>query len=244
MSAMANDISAFGQPVAAGFSTHPHWDHVVWHAEFGETPRYGTARCAAYIGALLASANWKDEVNETLPPEVDGQMSLDGFGLIAGLPAESAEVPWRGPAVRIIEHQGHAPGHAALLIEEARVLVVGDMLSDILIPMLDFEAGDPIEDYLAGLQLLESEADNVDVFVPGHGSVGGPDELRARVALDRAYVSALRDGSVPSDPRIGPLAKPGWEWVNDVHAGQLEQLTLRGIEGVDPPRAAVARPRQ
>jgi glyoxylase-like metal-dependent hydrolase (beta-lactamase superfamily II) len=101
---------------------------------------------------------------------------------------------WDGPQVRIIEHQAHAPGHAALLIEERRVLVAGDMLADVLIPMLDLnDTADPIEDYLAALRLLEGEAGDVDVLVPGHGSTGGADQVRARIDQDRAYVHALRD---------------------------------------------------
>ena len=52
-----------------------------------------------------------------------------------------------------------------------RGLVAGDMLSDILIPMLDLSgSADPIEDYLAALQLLEGVAGDVDVVIPGHGS--------------------------------------------------------------------------
>ena len=35
---------------------------------------------------------------------------------------------------------------------------------------------------------------------------------------------ALRDADVVSDPRIGPSAKHGWDWVSDVHAGQLQRL--------------------
>ena len=142
-------------------------------------------------------------------------------------PPETAQIPWDGPQVRIIEHQAHAPGHAALLIEERGVLVAGDMLSDVLIPMLDLNAADPIEDYLAALRLLEGVAGDVDVVVPGHGSVGGADQVHARIDQDRAYVHALRDGQVPSDPRIGPSAKPGWEWVSDVHEGQLQRLAQR-----------------
>ncbi|HEY4020040.1 MAG TPA: MBL fold metallo-hydrolase, partial [Pseudonocardiaceae bacterium] len=47
MACLANDLSDVGQTVVAGFSTHPHWDHLLWHPRFGAAPRYGTARCAA-----------------------------------------------------------------------------------------------------------------------------------------------------------------------------------------------------
>jgi glyoxylase-like metal-dependent hydrolase (beta-lactamase superfamily II) len=227
MVCVANDLRELGQPVVAGFSTHPDWDHVLWHAELGEAPRYGTARCAASMRDLLSDADWRARVAEGLPPEIADEVPLDLFGLITGLPAETAQIPWNGPQVRIIEHQAHAPGHAALLIEERGVLVAGDMLSDVLIPMLDLSAADPIEDYLAALRLFEGVTDDVDVLIPGHGSVGGADQVRARIDQDRAYVHALRDGVDPDDPRLGPSAKPGWEWVSDVHAGQLQSLARR-----------------
>ena len=47
MACLANDLSELGQTVVAGFSTHPHWDHLLWHDRLGAAPRYGTARCAA-----------------------------------------------------------------------------------------------------------------------------------------------------------------------------------------------------
>jgi glyoxylase-like metal-dependent hydrolase (beta-lactamase superfamily II) len=159
-----------------------------------------------------------------LPSDIAEEIPLDLLGLFSGVPAESAHIPWDGPRVRIIEHQAHAPGHAALLIEERGVLVAGDMLSDVLIPMLDLDATDPIEDYLAALRLLEGVAGDVGVLIPGHGSVGGADQVRARIKQDRAYVHALHVGDVRDDPRVGPSAKHGWEWVGDVHAGQLQQL--------------------
>jgi glyoxylase-like metal-dependent hydrolase (beta-lactamase superfamily II) len=229
MTCLANDLSELGQPVVAGFSTHPDWDHVLWHAELGEAPRYGTARCAAFMRDLRSNADWKARAAEGLPPEIAEATPLDLFGLIAGLPADTAQIPWDGPRVRIIEHPAHAPGHAALLIEERSVLVAGDMLSDVFIPMLDDFDGtnDPIEEYLVGLQLLEGVADDVDVLIPGHGSVARADQVRARIQLDRAYIHALRDGSAPDDPRIGPSAKPGWEWVSDIHAGQAQRLAER-----------------
>jgi glyoxylase-like metal-dependent hydrolase (beta-lactamase superfamily II) len=234
MACLAKDLSDSGQTVVAGFSTHPHWDHLLWDARFGQAPRYGTARCAAIARDRLSGG--VDAVAKAVG--IPERVPLDLLGLITGLPADAVQIPWDGPRIRIIEHQAHAPGHAALVIEERGVLVAGDMLSDVLIPMLDLRgAVDPIEDYLAALELLEGVVDEVDVVIPGHGSVGGADrgdadrrgadQLRARIARDREYVLALRDARDPSDPRIGPSAKGGWDWVRGVHERQLEGLVRR-----------------
>ncbi|WP_199545623.1 MBL fold metallo-hydrolase [Streptomyces sp. N35] len=223
MSCLAQDLREADHSVVAGFSTHPDWDHVLWHDELGPAPRYGTARGAAYMRDLRAQANWKTDVAEGLPPEMAGEVPLDLFGLLTGLPAGTAKVPWDGPDVRIIEHPAHAPGHAALLIEETGVLAAGDMLSDVFVPMLD-DTDDAIEDYLTGLRLLEDVAGEVTAVVPGHGTVGRAGEVRERIARDRAYLHALRDGRDPDDPRLGPSAKPGWEWVGDIHAGQARRF--------------------
>ncbi|MET1089529.1 MAG: MBL fold metallo-hydrolase, partial [Arthrobacter sp.] len=67
---------------------------------------------------------------------------MDLLGLITGLPATTSQIPWDGPNVRIMEHRAHAPGHAALFIGDRRVLVAGDMLSDILMPFIDLDAED------------------------------------------------------------------------------------------------------
>jgi glyoxylase-like metal-dependent hydrolase (beta-lactamase superfamily II) len=234
MACLANDLSDSGQTVVAGFSTHPHWDHLLWHARLGAAPRYSTAHCEATVRDRLSDPGAKARVAALIPPDVVEQVPLDLLGLITGLPAEMAQIPWDGPQVRIVEHQAHAPGHAALLIEERGVLVAGDMLSDVLIPMLDLNGtADPIEDYLAALRLVEDVAGDVDVLVPGHGSIGRADQVHTRIDQDRTYVQALRDGDVPSDLRIGPSAKPGWDWVGGVHARQLQGLGQRSERSVD-----------
>ncbi|MEU4242341.1 MBL fold metallo-hydrolase [Actinoplanes sp. NPDC026619] len=233
LACLADDLAGKGRTVVAGFSTHSHWDHLLWHAKLGSAPRYGTARCAADVREELSDPDAKAKITEHLEPTgMADQVPLDRYGLITALPAGTAQVPWDGPPVRIIEHQAHTPGHAALFVEELRVLVAGDMLSDVLIPMLDLfgAAADPIEDYLAALRLLEGVADGVDVVIPGHGSVGGAGEVRARIERDRAYVLALRAGEVPDDPRIGPSAQPGYEWVSDMHDGQAKRLAAKRAE--------------
>ncbi|GAA2121292.1 MBL fold metallo-hydrolase [Nocardioides bigeumensis] len=227
LTCLARDLRELGRPVVAGFATHPDWDHVLWHPDLGDAPRYGTARCADSMRGLRAQADWQARATEGLPEEIADDVPLELFGLITALPPGCVRLPWAGPEVRVIEHPAHAPGHAALLVEASGVLVAGDMLSDRFVPMLDDSrgSGDPIDDYLAGLRLLDEVADMVEVVIPGHGSAGT--DVRARLDRDTAYVHALRDGNDPADPRIDS-PRPGWEWVADIHAGQVRRFSSQG----------------
>ena len=228
MTDLADEIRRSGRQVVAGFSTHPHWDHALWLPELGDAPRYGTASGANAMRDLRQRADWQEQVADGLPPEIADEVPMDLLGILTGLPAGTAELPWDGPTARVLEHRAHSPGHAALLVEKPRVLVAGDMLSDVLVPMLDLSAADPIGDYLAALDLFDTVAAGVDVVIPGHGSVGEADELRARIDRDRAYALALRDGAEVDDPRIGDSSQPGWEWVSDVHDWQVRSLARSG----------------
>ncbi|HEX4400201.1 MAG TPA: MBL fold metallo-hydrolase [Galbitalea sp.] len=231
LAGLAMDLSESGQSVVVGFSTHPHWDHLLWHAALGRPPRYGTALCAAAVQARLSDTEWKAGIAGMIPPDILEQVPLDDlFGRITGLPAEATQIPWDGPVVRIIEHQAHAPGHAALLIEERGLLIAGDMLSDILIPMPNMFAPEPIEDYLAGLELLEAVADDVKVLIPGHGSIGDTGDLHARIGQDRAFVLALREGQGSSDPRLALSAAFGAE-MSGVRDWQVQQFAERRKAG-------------
>ena len=222
MECLANDLHVLGLPVVAGFATHPHPDHLLWIEEFGDAPRYGTSLAASTIAAFLTEPDWQVQVHESLPPEVADTAPMELLGQITGLPVGATQVPWNGPTVRILEHRAHEAGHAALFVEGARVLAAGDMLSDVLVPFLDLQGGErPVEDYLEALDLLDGVP--ASVVVPGHGRVGH--DLRERVALDRAYVTALAAGEDVVDPRFGPGVDPDWAWVVYVHESQVAAIS-------------------
>ena len=222
LAALADDLSEHGDAVSIGFSTHPHWDHLLWHAQLGSATRYGTARCAATVQV-------RREIGRAMATESAQDVSLDVFGAIVALPPGTEYISWDGPRVRIVEHQAHAPGHAALLIENERVLVAGDMVSDVLIPLLDLHGGpNPVQDYLNALRRFEDIASEADIFIPGHGSVGSGDELCRRIDQDRAYLIALRDGHDPVDARVGPDATFGRDWLPGLHARQVQTLSELG----------------
>ncbi|SFS18176.1 Glyoxylase, beta-lactamase superfamily II [Agrococcus baldri] len=225
LAGIARALDERGLPVVAGFATHPDWDHVLWHPALGDAQRYGTADCAATIRAFVGRDGWRAELADYLPPEFADDIPMELLGDITPLSPGAAHIPWAGPRIRIIEHRAHAPGHAALLIEDAGVLVAGDMLSDALIPFLDLDAAQPLDDYLGALSRFEEIADAVRTIVPGHGSVGDGQALRDRIALDTAYIEALQRGREPDDPRIGPDAP--LDWMADVHRAQLQRLRDR-----------------
>jgi glyoxylase-like metal-dependent hydrolase (beta-lactamase superfamily II) len=209
---LADDLDRLGIPVVAGFSTHPHWDHLLWHARFGDVPRYATA-----AGARFASET--REQQQAGPTEDGGSdVPLELVALVTPLPADGGPVPGE-----IIEHQAHAVGHAAVLLADRGVLLAGDMLSDVLIPLLDARRPDQVGAYETALDRLEEAASQVDVLVPGHGAVAEGPEVAARLAADRAYIDALRRGEEPVDPRLGPHA----DWLFGAHQSNLEQARGR-----------------
>src|SRR5262245_33172274 len=117
---LADELDRLGIPVVAGFSTHPHWDHLLWHSRFGDVPRYATAAGAQVAGEARGQqqAGAEEEGGSDIP--------LDLVALVTPLPADGGPVPGE-----IIEHQAHAVGHAAVLLADRGVLLAGDMLSDI-----------------------------------------------------------------------------------------------------------------
>lgn len=191
LSDLAGALAARGLRVAAGFATHPHWDHVLWSGALGAVPRFATTTAAAAAGRAAGPAEARDA-----GVEVDGDL----FGLLTPLPDGVTSVPWNGPRVDVVEHRAHAPGHAALVV--ADVLVAGDLLSDVEVPLLDLDAADPLGDYLAALDLLEALAGDVRWVVPGHGHVGDAAELHSRLAADRRYLDELAAGRGDDDPRL------------------------------------------
>src|SRR5246127_3985498 len=119
---LADDLDRLGTPVVAGFSTHPHWDHLLWHARFGDVPRYATAAAAEAAGEARKRA-------QAMAAESASGIPLELIAHVTPLPADGGPVPGE-----VIEHQAHAVGHAAVLLADRGVLLARDMLSDVLIP--------------------------------------------------------------------------------------------------------------
>ncbi len=203
LATLAQELTTHGWAPVAGFSTHPHWDHVLWPDAWAGVTRWATTDAAAEATArreeLCAEA---DEVT----PGHDHRWT----GVLTGL--EGDDVPWDGPRAIVLPYAGHCRGSAALWLPGSAVLVSGDMLSDVEIPLLadpSDGAPDPVASYRASLDLLT--AFPARVLIPGHGTVTDEAGIRTRRAADLAYLELLDPttsteredvAAVAADPRL------------------------------------------
>jgi glyoxylase-like metal-dependent hydrolase (beta-lactamase superfamily II) len=217
LGALADWLAGHGLRPVVGWSTHPHWDHLLWAPALGGTLRYATAPAADVARRERAS----------LIADVQGASPGHDLELFARVePLAGNEIDWPGPRALIYAHDGHAPGHGAVYLPDTGVLIAGDMLSDIEIPLPDLgapelgapdldepgpNAAGPFGGYQAGLDLLAG-VPGVEVLIPGHGHVGGRAEFHRRVAADRAYLEAVTAGIDYRDDRLTE------DWLRAEHA--------------------------
>jgi glyoxylase-like metal-dependent hydrolase (beta-lactamase superfamily II) len=208
LTGLAGELAAMGLRPAVGWSTHPHWDHVLWSGELGDAPRY------AAPSAITVAETERDAILDGVRRAAPGH-DLELVGRMRSLDATA--IPWDGPEAALISHDGHAPGHGAVFLPGSGVLVTGDMCSDIEIPLLDTVAADPLGDYRTGMERLAS-VPGVRQVVPGHGHVGDARELRRRLGLDAAYLDAVAAGQPAGDPR---LTADSPQWIRTTHEQQV-----------------------
>jgi hydroxyacylglutathione hydrolase len=183
----------------AGFSftgllaTHGDWDHLLGRLAFGTGAPLGVAettaaRLAAEPGAAARELRAFDEDFYLRRPQ---PLSL---GQVQALPVPGhCEIG--ATEIELLPADGHTADGMATWIASARVLVAGDYLSPVEIPMLS--PGGSRDAYLATLRRLEGLVEQADQVVPGHGAV--LDRARAAAILreDVAYLEALPDAELP-----------------------------------------------
>jgi glyoxylase-like metal-dependent hydrolase (beta-lactamase superfamily II) len=174
-----------GFRVVGRLATHGDWDHLLAGYAFADAP-LGTAestaaRLAAEPGAAQRELRAFDEEHYVERP---GPLTLPS--------PQSLPVPGHcGIGEReldVLRADGHTRDGMALWAPWAEVLVCGDYLSPVEIPMVTAP-----DAYLATLARLEPLAEQAEWVVPGHGAPLEGTRATAILREDRAYVEALRD---------------------------------------------------
>jgi len=206
LAAIPADLASLGVRCVAGLATHEHYDHVLWHPDLGDVPRWSSRGTVEHLG--LERPELLAPLAEYLTPDL-----IEIAGRLQPLPDGS--LPWAGQRAECIEHDAHAAAHLAVLLSDPGVLVAGDMLSDLELPMPAKE--ESLEHYAAGLETLRDAVSAARWLIPGHGTpTSAPLD---RFDADRRYVDDLLAGRQSDDPRIQDPENAGLHAENLRRAG-------------------------
>jgi glyoxylase-like metal-dependent hydrolase (beta-lactamase superfamily II) len=182
--------SQAGFNVVGLLATHADWDHVLGRYAFPEASLGMAETSAARLinepgDAQRKMRGFDDELYVTRPSPLS-------LGHAQRLPVPGV-VELGASTLELQVADGHTTDGMAIWIPWAAVLVCGDYLSPVEIPMV----GHSIDAYLATLTRLESWVEQAEHVVPGHG--GPIDGTRALAILreDRAYLEGFPDAPLP-----------------------------------------------
>lgn len=206
--------SHFPQPSGL-LATHADWDHLLARLAFPGA----TIGCAVSSGERMRSTPGApqrelrafDEQHYVRRPTPLALGSLQALDVPGGCEIGSHELALH-PA------EGHTSDGMVVWIAWAGVLVAGDYLSTVEIPVLG--EGGSIDVYLATLERLRPLVSAATQVVPGHGPVLDSERATAVLEEDVAYLSALRDGGTATELPHGRRTKAQ----RRIHAENMARL--------------------
>jgi glyoxylase-like metal-dependent hydrolase (beta-lactamase superfamily II) len=179
-----------GFPFTGLLATHGDWDHLLGRLAFGAEAPLGVAETTA----ARLTAEPGDAARRLR--EFDQQWYLTRASPLALGSVQALPVPGHldvgDRSLELHPTGGHTADGMAVWIPWARVLVVGDHLSPVELPMLS--PGGSRSAYAATLERLRPLVEQADHVVPGHGAV--LDGTRA-LAILREDVAYIEDWTLP-----------------------------------------------
>lgn len=207
------DHAGFG--LSGLLATHADWDHLLGRLAFpaaalgvAETT---AARLAAEPGVAARELRAFDDEHYVDRPD---PLSL---GQVQALPVPGhCEIG--DTDLELHPADGHTADGMAIWIAWARVLVAGDYLSPVEVPMIS--AGGSRDGYLATLRRLEPLVGAAAHVVPGHGAVIDGARAAAILREDVNYLAKLPGGELPM-ARRGPAQRA-------IHAENVKHASRPG----------------
>ncbi|MEP6623264.1 MAG: MBL fold metallo-hydrolase [Acidimicrobiia bacterium] len=195
--------------------THAHIDHV------GGTTAFRNAMILAspMTSDLLDQAIAVDAYKAFMPAFTEGfdELAVLGTRPVSHIVDEAAQLTDR---IELLPARGHTDGDLMVLVEDADVLFAGDLCFFGVTP-LAFQ-GDPA----AWAAVLDVVGELATTIVPGHGPIGGADD----VAALRTYLHHCVDGAIPPGPWDGWLEREERDPINIEKAAMLRA----GDDGMPP----------
>ena len=180
------------------FATHAHFDHLLGRLAFPGAPLLASRDTAEQLPGTAA----RELAAEDARMYVRRDRALDLGGVQAVDALDGAELIPTAP--------GHTGDGCAVWVEREGLLIAGDYLSDVEIPLLSWAGSLP--GYRDALDRLEPYVRRARLVVPGHGSPADAATALERLHAARRYLDTWQ---VP----------PGYDTVrqHEIHAANLER---------------------
>lgn len=181
-------VTALERPVKRVVLTHAHIDHVGGTKAFAHAGVYATPATSALLDQAMPVAAYK-----AFMPAFDEE--FDDLAEVGTRPV-THEVDGAARLTarcELLPASGHTPGDLLVLVEDADVCFAGDLCFFGVTP-LAFQ-GDPA----TWADMLDAVTELADTIVPGHGPLGGEEEVRQL----QAYLRHCVAGTVPPGPWDG-----------------------------------------
>jgi glyoxylase-like metal-dependent hydrolase (beta-lactamase superfamily II) len=199
LDALPDLLSGAGLEPQALVATHAHFDHLLSTVAYPRLP--------LLVGEQTLHVLHADPAGPLLElRESDAEMMLvrdrlPTLGQVQEAP-QHGELRLGDGVLEVVPADGHAADGIALFDPAQRLLVPGDYLCAVEIPLVS-EAGSP-ERFLATLDRLAPLVERAELIVPGHG----PPLTRRRASelldVDRRYVEALATDPRSAEQLRGP----------------------------------------
>jgi glyoxylase-like metal-dependent hydrolase (beta-lactamase superfamily II) len=183
-----------GFPVSGLLATHGDWDHLLGRLAFPEAS-LGVGEATA--GRLASALGEPQRRLREFDAEwyVEGRRAL-GLGEYQALPVPG-RISIGSDTVNELElypADGHVRDGVAFWLPWAEVLICGDYLSPVEIPMISGDSGGSLEAYRETLFRLSPLVNRALTVIPGHGAPLSSERALEVLAEDLAYLDALAAG--------------------------------------------------
>jgi cyclase len=208
-------VRALGVPVKRVVLTHAHIDHVGGTMAFRNAMVLGSPMTSE----LLDQPMPVDAYKAFMPAFSEGfdELAVVGTRPVSHVIDATAQLT---PRIEVLPARGHTEGDLMVLVADTDVLFSGDLCFFGVTP-LAFQ-GDPA----AWADTLEVLPDLAETIVPGHGPIGGAEE----VADLRAYLRHCVEGEIPPGPWDTWIERAERDPINIEKAAMLRE----GADGFPP----------
>jgi glyoxylase-like metal-dependent hydrolase (beta-lactamase superfamily II) len=217
LDALPGVLGQAGWGLSGLLATHGDWDHLLARLAFPEAPLGVAETTAARLRAepgvaqrRLREADEDDYVVRERPLSLGGVQALPVPGKVDL--GEDAEL-------ELIPADGHTADGMAVWAPFARVLMAGDYVSPVELPMIS--EGGSRNAYVATLLRLAPYVEQADWIVPGHGAPLDGTRALAILREDVKYLESL-DADAPEKAAL-PLARRD-RVQKQIHAENLKRL--------------------